>query len=77
MRGLAANGSKASIQARLVERKVRFISDASNWRGGWWTLYKGRLRPPNDKKRVKASIDRAGVGGGYAERAQSSLTGTF
>ena len=29
----AAGHSKASKQVRLVERKVRFISDAGNWRG--------------------------------------------
>ena len=32
--GLAAHRSKANKQARLVERKVCFISDAGNWRGG-------------------------------------------
>ena len=73
MRGPAANHSKASIQARLVERKVHFISDASNsWKGGGH-LYKGRLRPPHDKKRVSASIDRAGVGGGYMQKQHSHL----
>ena len=30
----AAHCSKANKQARLVERKVCFISDADNWRGG-------------------------------------------
>ena len=30
----AACHSKASKQARLVERKVCFISDAGNWAGG-------------------------------------------
>ena len=29
----AAHCSKANKQARLVERKVHFISDASNWEG--------------------------------------------
>ena len=35
--GAGACHSKASKQARLVEMKVCFISDASNWGGGWWT----------------------------------------
>ena len=39
--GLAVHHSKANKQARLVERKVCFISDAGNWgtggEGGWWT----------------------------------------
>ena len=34
MGSLAACRSKASKQARLVEREVCFISDASNWGAG-------------------------------------------
>ena len=39
--GLAAYLSKANKQARLVERKVCFISDASNWWGRVDTCFKG------------------------------------
>ena len=35
---------KANKQARLVERKVCFISDAGNWGGGWQTSVQ-RLTP--------------------------------
>ena len=30
--GLAAHHSKVNKEARMVERKVRFISEADNWR---------------------------------------------
>ena len=36
--GLAAHCSKANKQARLVERKVCFISDADSWAGGWTSI---------------------------------------
>ena len=39
--GPAACLSKANKQARLVERKVCFISDASNWWGRVDTCFKG------------------------------------
>ena len=44
--GLAAHHPKANKKARLVERKVCFISDARNW--GWGTcrrLFKDPLPP--------------------------------
>ena len=42
--GLAAHCSKANKQVRLVERKICFISDGSNWRGrGDTRLSKGWL----------------------------------
>ena len=45
-----------------MERKVCFISDAGNWRGaGGWTSVQ-RLIPPADKQRVRAFIDRVGIG---------------
>ena len=75
-RGLAAHCSKASKQARLVERKICFISDAGNWRGGW----EGRVAdicpkansptPLADKQSVRAFIDRVG-GGGYMQKQHS------
>ena len=34
VQGLATHRSKANKQARLVERKVCFISDAGSWQGG-------------------------------------------
>ena len=44
--GPSALHSKANKQARLVERKICFISDAGNWRGdGGGYLSKGGLSP--------------------------------
>ena len=37
MGDLAVHHLKASIQVRLVESKVCFISDSGNWWGGWQT----------------------------------------
>ena len=46
MVGLAACLSKTNKQARLVERRVCLISDASNWRGaGSGYLCKSQLHP--------------------------------
>ena len=61
---LAAHHSKASKQARLMERKVCFISDASNWRGELWTCVQ-RLTPSPPRQAVGESTYRlsAGVGG--------------
>ena len=78
---LAAHCSKANRQARLVERKVWFISDASNWgeRGGWWTSVQRLIPhlPAADKQGVRALNDRVGRGWGgegrlHVETAQSS-----
>ena len=49
--------SKANKQARLVERKACFISDASNWGRGWQICVQ-RLTLPPDKQRVRAVIDK-------------------
>ena len=35
--GPSAHHSKANKQARLLEGKVCFVSDAGNWGGVWWT----------------------------------------
>ena len=52
--------SKTNKQARVVERKVCFISDASTWgRGGWWTFVQ-RLTPAHDKQGVRAFRQRSG-----------------
>ena len=49
--GLVADHSKASKQARLMERKFCFISDAGNWGGGGgggeWQTSDQRLNPPS------------------------------
>ena len=76
----AACHSKANKQTRLVERKVCFISDASNCRGGWWTSVQ-RLTPhppptPAKKQGVREFTGRVG-GGQHPETAQSSLTVIF
>ena len=49
--------SEANKQARLVERKACFISDASNWGRGWQICVQ-RLTLPPDKQRVRAFIDK-------------------
>ena len=61
MAGPAACHSKVNEQARLVERKLCFISDAGNWRWGEWRTSVQRLTTtPPDKQRVRAFIDRLG-----------------
>ena len=78
--GLAAHRPKANKQARLVKRKVCFISDACNQRGeGGQHLFKGLLpSPPTplplDKQGVRPFIDRVRQGRLHAETAQSALT---
>ena len=81
----AAHCSKANKQARLVERKVYFLSDASNWAGaraGHGNLSKGHS-PSTCDRRARALIERRqGRGacagkGEYAETAQPSLTAIF
>ena len=57
MGGLAAHRSKASKQARLVERKVCYISSASNWWGRVVNICP-KADSPHDKQGVRASIDR-------------------
>ena len=52
--GLVADHSKASKQARLMERKFCFISDAGNCGGGGggrgWQTSVQRLIPPSTPK---------------------------
>ena len=83
--GPAACRSKADKQARLVERKVYFLSDASNWAGaraGHGNLSKGHS-PSTCDRGARALIERRqGRGacagkGEYAETAQPSLTAIF
>ena len=75
--GPAAHHSKANKEARLVERKVCFISDVGNW--GWRvadTCPKSNFAPAPDS----GSFYRQSIGGGrglHAETAQSSLTVIF
>ena len=78
VRGPASNRSKASIQGKLVERKVWFISDASNWWGRWWTSIQGPI-PPTPWQEEGENFYRQSWSGGrlYAETAQSSLTVIF
>ena len=74
----AACHSKANKKARLVERKVCFISDASNCgRGGGGNQRPTPSVPPPTSKGVRAFIDRVGGTGLLAETAQSSLTVIF
>ena len=61
--GAAAWYSKTNKEARLVGRKVCFISDASTWGGGGWWTFVQRLTLPHDKQRVRAFIDRVARAG--------------
>ena len=73
MAGPAACHSKVNKQARLVERKLCFISDAGNWRRGEWQTSVQRPTPtPPDKQRVRAFIDRLGWVG-YIQKQHSHL----
>ena len=80
VQGLATHRSKANKQARLVERKVCFISDASIWCGeGGRHLSKGRLRhtPPHSRQAEGESFYQHSGGQLHVETAQSSLTVIF
>ena len=67
--GLAARCSKANKQARLVERKVCFISDARNCRGGWQTsVQKPTPTPPCPEQAEGESFYRQELGGGYMQK---------
>ena len=73
--GLAAQCSKASEHARLVERKVCFISDASNCGGGQTSVQRPDTPPRHthtNKQGIRNFIDRER--GLHAETAQSALT---
>ena len=74
--GLAACHSRASKQARLVERKVCFNSHAGNQSGeGWQKLVQRSTSPPLTISGARAFIDR--WRGLHAETAQSALTVIF
>ena len=68
--GPAAHCSKANKGARLVERKVCFISKAGKWWGGQ-TPVQSQL-PPTDNQGARAFI--SGQRGLHIETAQSALT---
>ena len=68
--GRAARRSKANKEARLVERKVCFVSDAGNQSGEGGLLSKGRL-PPTDSQWTRAFID-----GGRGLPAENSTVGS-
>ena len=81
MGGLAAYRSEASKQARLVERKVCFISDAGSWGRGRVVDVCPKADSPTDKQGMRTFTDRSVCvcGGGclHAETAQQSLTVIF
>ena len=54
---------KANKQARLVDRYVCFISDASNWEGKGDDICSVAESPQTLTSRVRAFVDRAGAGG--------------
>ena len=78
--GVAARRSKANKQARLVEGKVCFISDAGNC-GGRVPEICPRLTPAPDKQGVRVFTDRIFFffleGRLHAETVQTSLTVVF
>ena len=70
---LTIHCSKVNKQARLVERKVCFHSDACNWLGEGWQKPIQRSTPPLlTTSGARAFIDRQR--GLHAETAQSALT---
>ena len=70
--GPAAHRSKANREARLVERKVCFILDASNWGGEIDLCPKADSLPAPRQSGGKSFYrQREGL---HAERAQSALT---
>ena len=70
--------SKASKQARLVERKVCFTSDASNWGRGRVVDVCPKADSPTDKQGMRAFTDRSvcrGWGGAvYMQKQHSNLS---
>jgi len=79
---LAAHRSKASKQARLVKRKVCFVSDASNCRGVQTSVQRltPLTLPPHQPPALASSEVRAFTDrrrGLYAETAQSALPVIF
>ena len=70
--GLAACCSKANKQARLVERKVCFISDVDNWRGRVADVCPKADSPtPTGNQWARAFIDRRW--GNYMQKQHSQL----
>ena len=59
MGGLAAYRSEASKQARLVERKVCFISDAGSWGRGRVVDVCPKADSPTDKQGMRTFTDRS------------------
>ena len=76
--GLAACRPKANKQARLVERKVCFISDIGNW-GDRMADICPKADSPLLTSRGESFYRKmvGGWGGSHAETAQSSLTVVF
>ena len=75
---LAARSSKANKEARLVERKVCFVSEAATWEGRADSCPKTDSPPPpppTDNQRARAFTDRGR--GLHAETAESALTVIF
>ena len=75
MVGPTAQHSKAGKQARLVERKVCFISDAGNW--GWRGVVDVCPNPNSPllaTRGARTFIDRNGGGmGGYMQKQYRDL----
>ena len=72
---LAACHSKANKQARLVQRKVCFISDVAM--GERMADICPKADYPHDKQRMRAFIGRVWRRGSYTQEQQSSLTAIF
>ena len=71
--GLATHCSKANTQARLVERKLCFISDAGNRAGMGEDSPQADSSPPNEQG-VRDFIDGVGRGrGAYMQNQHSQL----
>ena len=71
--GLGTHCSKANKQARLVERKVCFISDAGNQAGMGEDSPQADSSPPNEQG-VRAFTDGVGRGrGAYMQNQHSQL----
>ena len=72
---LAACHSKANKQARLVQRKVCFISDVAM--GERMADICPKADYPHDKQRMRAFIGRVWRRGSYTQEQQLSLTAIF
>ena len=67
--GLAGRHSKANKEASLVERKVCFILDASNWWGKGRLLSKGQFPTTTTSGQEHLQVE----GGGYMQKQHSQL----